>query len=227
MILKALKRFSWSCYNSKNGSQIHDLTSYPVIIVRSFPLLIPFWLHLLYSDTLYQSLSADWHVSARDIWFRWLCLIWFSPISHGGENPTHSKYLEDIIICLFLFALSILCLGLRGAVWFRNRKSRYRQAGTIEGTEETLKKNNVSCVVFCFGFRVVNAELLSDPWTGAACMSAKRVWNIWAIPVDWFAFLVCWFPGIHPVLQELQTLLLWLQPQKNFLVLWDQYFAFN
>lgn len=47
-----------------------------------------------------------------------------------------------------------------------------------------LKKNNVSSAVSWFGFRVVSAELFSSPWTGTACVSAKRVWNIWAIPVD-------------------------------------------
>lgn len=149
------------------------------------------------------------------------CIRWWGK-SHPQQIFRGYHYLP-----IFLFALSILCLGLGGAAWFKNRKSRDRQSGTIQGTEETLKKNNVSCVMSWFGFRVLSAELFSDPWTGTACMSAKRAWNIWAIPVDWFAFLICWFPAIHPALQELQTLLLWLQSQKDFLMLWDLCFSFN
>lgn len=122
--------------------------------------------------------------------------LFFLYISWWGKSHPYQIF-RRYYLPIFLFALSILCLGLRRAVWFRNRKSRDRQTGTVQGTEETLKKNNVSCVVSWFGFGVVSADLFSEAWRGTACMSAKRASNMWATPVDWFAFLICWFPAVQ------------------------------
>lgn len=151
MILKALKSFSWSYYNSKNGSRIHDLTSKPVTVGSTSLYSSPFWLLLLSSGTLNQSLSADWHAFPS-----WLlgtfCLgnvpyLFFPYVSWWGKSRPYQIFRRYHYLPIFLLALSILCLGLRRAVWFRNRKSRDRQTGTAQGTEETLKEEQ--CVLCC------------------------------------------------------------------------------
>lgn len=160
----------------------------------------PFWLLSLSSATSSQSLSADWHAFPswllRTFGLGNVPYLFFPYVSWWGKSHPYQIFRSYHYLPMFLFALSILCLGLRRATQFRNRKSRDRQAATVQGTEETLKKN-VSCVVSWFGFGVASADLFPKAWRGTAWMPANRVWNIWGTPVDWFAFLICWFPAIQ------------------------------
>lgn len=134
-------------------------------------------------------------------------------MSASGENPTHTKYLEDIIISnLFICIEHPLFETQKSCV--SQEEEEPRQAGTVQGTEETLKKNNVCCVVSWSGFGIVIADLFSETWTGTARMSTRRIWNILVTPVNWLAFLHTLVLG-HSALQELQTSL-WLKSWADF-----------
>lgn len=155
MILKALKSFLWSCYNSENGSRIHDLTSKSETNVRGFSILIPlltafivFW---YFKSKSFCWLACISKLAARHIWFRQRALSVFSLVSWWGKSHPYQIFRRCHYLPIFLFALSILCLGLRKAVWFRNRKSRDRQTGTVQGTEETQCVLWTTCPVLCPG----------------------------------------------------------------------------
>lgn len=163
-------------------------------IGRGFSLLISLLTILLSCDSLTQAfcwLAFISKLAARDIWFGQLRLICFFPTSAGGGKPTHNKYLEDIIIGLSFY------LHWASFVWTQKscviqEQEEPRQTDWAWGNSKGEQR-----VLHCVLVWLWGSKCWFIPWTGTACVSAKRVWNIWATPVGWFAFLIRCFPAIQ------------------------------